>query len=238
MKKAVLITGGAKRLGKICALSLAEEGFEIIIHYNFSKNEAIETKKEIEKYSPCHLIKKDLSKDYENLIVEAKDLNPDLEILINNASIFPEEKILDVNEENFLKTLKLNSFVPLHLSIQWKKYINKGLIINIIDARVHQYDFTHFSYGLSKKVLYEITNHLALSFAPDIRVNGIAPGVFLPPEGKDEKYLQNILKLIPIKRKGEKDEIKKTLKFLIENEYITGQIIYLDGGRHLGKALY
>lgn len=238
MNKAILITGGAKRLGKMMAQSLSEEGFEIVLHYNSSEEEALKTKKEVEKFSKCHLIKKDLSKDYENLVKEAKNLCQNLEILINNASIFPEEKILEVKEENFLKTIKLNSFVPLALSIQWRKEIGKGLIINIIDARVHQYDFTHFTYGLSKKILYEITKHLALSFSPEIRVNGIAPGIFLPPEGKDEKYLENILKLIPIKRKGEKEELKKTLKFLIENEYLTGQIIYLDGGRHLGKTLY
>lgn len=238
MKKGVLITGGAKRLGKMMAISLAEEGYEIVLHYNSSEKEALETKREIEKFSRCHLIKKDLSKEYENLVREAKNLNQNLEILINSASIFPEEKILEVEEENFLNTIKLNSFIPLDLSIQWKREIGKGLIINIIDARVHHYDFTHFSYGLSKKILYEITKHLALQFAPVIRVNGIGPGVFLPPEGKDENYLKNILNLIPIKRKGEREELKKTLKFLIENEYLTGQIIYLDGGRHLGKTLY
>lgn len=238
MKKSVLITGGAKRLGKMMAQSLAEEGYKIILHYNSSEEEALNTKKEIEKVSECNLLKKDLSREYENLIKEAKILSPELEILINNASIFPEEKIIDVNEENFWKVLKLNSYIPLDLSLQWKKEVGRGLIINIIDARVNQYDFTHFSYGLSKKVLYEITKHLALSFAPEIRVNGIAPGVFLPPEGKDENYLKNILNLVPIKRKGEREELKKTLKFLIENQYLTGQIIYLDGGRHLGKALY
>lgn len=238
MKKGVLITGGAKRLGKMMAISLAEERYEIVLHYNSSEKEALETKKEIEKFSTCYLIKKDLSKEYENLVMEAKNLNQNLEILINSASIFPEEKILEVKEENFLNTIKLNSFIPLALSIQWKREIGKGLIINIIDARVHQYDFTHLSYGLSKKILYEITKHLALLFAPQIRVNGIAPGVFLPPEGKDENYLKNILNLVPIKRKGEREELKKTLKFLIENEYLTGEIIYLDGGRHLGKALH
>ncbi len=237
--KTALITGGAKRLGKMISLSLAEEGYNIILHYNSSEKEAIKTKEEIEKLKvSCFLIKKDLRNYSYGLIEEAQNISKKIDILVNNASIFIEEKIFDVSEENFFETIKINSYVPLKLSIEFKEKLKKGLIINIIDARVHQYDFTHFSYGLSKKLLYEITKHLAISFAPDIRVNGIAPGVFLPPKGKDEKYLESIIKLVPLKRKGEKEEMKKTLKFLIENEYLTGQIIYLDGGRHLGKNLY
>lgn len=237
--KTALITGGAKRLGKMISLSLAEEGYNIILHYNSSDKEAIKTKEEIEKLKvSCFLIRKDLKNYSSGLIEEAMVFSKNIDILINNASIFIEEKIFDVTEENYFETIKINSYVPLKLSLEFKEKINKGLIINIIDARVHQYDFTHFSYGLSKKLLYEITKHLAVSFAPDIRVNGIAPGVILPPEGKDEKYLENILKLVPLKRKGEREEMKKALKFLIENEYLTGQIIYLDGGRHLGKNLY
>lgn len=239
MKKGTLITGGAKRLGKIFATSLAKEGYDIVLHYNSSEGEALETKKEIESFDvSCHLLKRDLMQNSDDLIKEAKSLYPNLEILINSASIFPNENILEISEKNFFDVIKLNSYAPLNLSIQWKKEINKGLIINIIDARHKNMDFTHFSYGLSKKLLYEITNHLAFSYAPDIRVNGIAPGVFLPPENKDESYLEKILQLIPLKRKGTEEEIHKALKFLIENEYLTGQIIYLDGGRHLLKGIY
>jgi len=237
--KTALITGGAKRLGKMISLSLAEEGYNIILHYNSSEEEAIKTKEEIEKLNVfCFLIKKDL-KNYSNgLIEEAINYSKEIEILVNNASIFKEEKIEEITENNFFSSIKINSFIPLKLSLEFKEKIGKGNIINIIDARHKQYDFTHFSYGISKKLLFEITKHLVISFAPYIRVNGIAPGVFLPPEGKDEKYIENILKLVPLKRKGEREEIKKALKFLIENEYLTGQIIYLDGGRHLGKNLY
>lgn len=239
MKKGAIVTGSSKRLGKIFAISLAKEGYDLVLHYNSSEYESLKTKKEIETYGViCHLLKRDLFKNSDDLIKESKALCPNLEILINNASIFPNENILEVQEKNFLDVIKLNSFVPLNLSIQWKKEIGKGLIINIIDARHKNMDFTHFSYGISKKLLYEITMHLALSFAPDIRVNAIAPGVFLPPEGKNEKYLEKILKLVPLKRKGTEEEIHKTLKFLIQNEYLTGQVIYLDGGRHLLKGIY
>lgn len=239
MNKSALITGAAKRLGKMIALSLAEEGYEILLHYNSSEEEAINTKKEIEALSvPCKLIKRDLMKSAKDLIKEAREISKGLEVLVNSASIFKKENPMELNEENFFETIKINSFIPLDLSIQWKKEINKGIIINIIDARVHQFDFTHFSYGLSKKILYQITKQLAFFFAPEVRVNGIAPGIFLPPEGEDEKYIENILKLVPIRRKGEKKDLKKALKYLIENDYVTGQIIYVDGGRHLGKNIY
>lgn len=239
MKKGAIVTGGAKRLGKIFAISLAKEGYDLVLHYNSSEDEALKTKKEIETYGVlCHLLKRDLLKSSDDLVKESKSLLPNLEILINNGSVFPKENLLEVQEKNFLDVIKLNSFAPLNLSIQWKKEINKGLIINIIDARHQNMDFTHFSYGLSKKLLYEITKHLSLFFAPDIRVNAIAPGVFLPPEGKDENYLLKILQLVPLKRKGTEEEIHKTLKFLIENEYLTGEVIYLDGGRHLLKGIY
>ncbi len=244
MKKGVLITGGAKRLGKMMATSLGEEGYDILIHYNSSKGEAEKTKEEIEKKGIfVGLIERDLLKNSENFIEEALKIMPNLEILINSASVFEKEKISEVTGEKFFKVLKINSFVPLNLSIQWKEKVGKGIIINIIDARVHKNDFTHFSYGLSKKILYEITKSLALAFAPSIRVCGIAPGVFLPPEGEEEIYLKKILNLVPLERKGEISDLKKTLLFLIENDYLTGEVIYLDGGRHLvglnyGKNLY
>lgn len=239
MKKGAIVTGGAKRLGRYFSTSLAKEGYDVVLHYNSSEDEALKTKKEIEAYGVlCYLLKRDLLKNSNDLIKEAKSLCPNLEILINSASIFPNENILEISEKNFFDVIKLNSYAPLNLSIQWKKEINKGLIINIIDARHQNMDFTHFSYGLSKKLLYEITKHLSLFFAPVIRVNAIAPGVFLPPEGKNENYLEKILKLVPLKRKGTEEEIHNTLKFLIENEYLTGEVIYLDGGRHLLKGIY
>lgn len=229
-----LITGSAKRIGKEIALGLAKEGSNIILHYNQSETDALKTKDEIEKLGvKCWLIKGDLSNGSESIIHEAIDKAKKIDFLINNASIFlPKEfEEATINDLNYI--FSVNSWGPLLLIKEFTKVARRGKIINILDAIISGYNFQRYLYYLSKKMLETITLSLALKLAPNFLVNAIAPGLILPPEGKDFSYLEKLKELVPLKTYGNVNEVVNAVIFLLKSDFITGQIIYVDGGEHL-----
>lgn len=234
--RSALITGAAVRLGKNFAHFLAENGFNIALHYNNSKKEAIELKKKLNDQGiKCNIYKADLSKEKEVKKLFEKVLTDfnDLELLINNASIFIKSTFMETSSSLFDKTFNINFKAPFILSQCFARNVKKGLIINILDAKIRKNSTSYFAYLLSKKLLFFFTKMAAKELAPNIRVNGIAPGVVLPPQGKDEEYLAPIIKKIPLGRKASFEELNNTLLFLINNEYITGEVIFVDGGESL-----
>ena len=235
-KKSALITGGAKRIGKAIALDLAQNGYDIALHYNTSYKEAKKVLKQVEKLGrKCVLFKCDLNKtsDVLKLIKKVKEIFPSLNLLINNASIFKEGKILENELPFFDHHFNINLKAPIFLSRDFARVSKTGYIINILDTNITRKRTKNFAYNLSKKMLYEFTMLAASEFAPNIRVNAIAPGPILPPQGKGMKYLLENAKKVPLKRKGELTNIVQTVNFLLENDYITGQCIFVDGGDHL-----
>lgn len=236
MKKSALITGGAKRIGRALAIYLAENGYDIALHYNTSEKEAQSAKKEITSLGrKCNLYKLNLqnSKDLIPLIKKVKVSFPSLSILINNASIFEEGRFLETDLSLLNEHLDINFKAPFLLSQGFAKYCKKGQIINLLDTNIKRTKSKYLAYNLSKKLLFEFTKMAALELAPNIRVNAIAPGPILPPPGKDIKYLQKKGGIVPLQRNGELKNLVQGIDFLIKNDYVTGQCIFIDGGKHL-----
>ena len=233
--KNIFITGGAKRLGRGIALKLAEQGYNIIIHYNHSKKEAQETQKDIQKLGrecaiyQCDFNDMDLVNEMINQIWKKFKR---IDILINNASIYRKSSI---KEEDFMlkwqEDMNIHIQTPLNLIYKFYKKQKTGQIINIIDSQIKNDTTEYTTYLLSKKMLAIITKLLVKELSPNIRINAIAPGYILKPdEGMDEDFHNKRIKNIPLKRQGSINNIYQSIKFLIENEYITGEIINNSGG--------
>lgn len=231
-----LITGAANRIGRSMAMELAHLGYHILIHYRSSKDAAEELKKEIEQYGQkARLIQFDFMKnpDYEQLFSDLAKENITIEILVNSASDFTNSQLIDEGNELLQREFTSNFEGAYSLTKTFARIFKKGLVVNMLDTKISKDTTTHFDYLLSKKLLAEFTKMAAVELAPHIRVNGICPGLVLPPAGKDEDYLLNLAKDIPLKRIGSLTDIQRTLRFFVESEFVTGQFIYVDGGDHL-----
>lgn len=236
LQKAALVTGGAQRIGAEIVKKLAENGYNIALHYNSSYKNARDIKEEIELMgAKCNLFQCDFNdeKKLTLLIKQVEKVFPELSLLINNASIFIRSKTIDTELDIFNKIFNSNFKAPYILSRDFAKIAKKGNIINIIDTKIAKNDFLYSAYTLSKKILKDLTLMTAKEFAPSIRVNGIAPGVILLPIDKKGDYLKKLAKKVPLKKKGEITDVISALEFLLNNNYITGQIIYVSGGQHL-----
>jgi pteridine reductase len=231
-----LITGAAKRIGRETALTLAEQGVNIVIHFNRADTEARRLAEELQlKGVKAWTIQADFRRpdEYQTVIERAQQTAGGLDILINNASIFPTEMLKDLNWSELSANMEVNAWVPFVLSRDFANRIGRGKIVNLHDSRLKGYDWTHVGYILSKHVLAAMTRMMALEFAPNITVNAVAPGLILPPPGKDESFLQNLVHTVPLQRHGEAQDIADAIAFLVRSDFITGNVIYVDGGRHL-----
>jgi NAD(P)-dependent dehydrogenase (short-subunit alcohol dehydrogenase family) len=239
MKGTALITGSAKRLGYDIAIKLASIGYKIALHCNTSINEAEDLAKKISKVSTCAIFCNNLSNENEllSLIPSVKKKFTDLNLLVNNASVFQKTSITETGIDVFNQNLNINFKAPFFLTRDFAINCKKGQIINMLDAKITHNDTSYASYTLSKKALADLTRISAKELAPNIRVNGIAPGYILAPENEDSNYLKKRSITIPLKRKGEPKEIANAIEFLIENDFITGQFIFVDGGAVLYPTL-
>lgn len=231
-----LITGASKRIGRAIALTLANQGVNIVVHYNHSAEEAEELRHELDRLGvKSWAVKANfaIADEYNTLVDRAVDAAGALNILVNNASIFPPDKISDVTLTALCTNIEVNAWVPFVLSRAFAARIGKGKIVNLLDSRLKGYDWTHVAYMWSKHALAAMTRMIALEFAPNITVNSVAPGLILPPPGKDESYLEKLANTVPLKRHGGPQDIADAALFLLQSEYITGEVIYVDGGRHL-----
>jgi pteridine reductase len=234
--KSALVTGAARRIGRAISLALAREGANVALHYSSSKRESTELAAEIESLGVRSVtLRADLSKPAElvGLINRAREALGTIEILVNNASIFPSDTLETVEIEGLERNLEINAWAPLVLTRSFAAQTERGHVVNLLDSRVLDFDHTHVSYILSKHVLTALTRMCALDLAPGIAVNGIAPGLILPPPGKDEEYVDRLAQTVPLKRRGAPDDIAAAAVFLVTSEFITGETIYVDGGRHL-----
>jgi len=232
---AALVTGGAKRIGRSICIKLAEMGFTIALHYNTSKRDATSLANEIHSMGgQCSLFKCNLFNENEtlSLISKIKKKHKDLNLLINNASIFEKSNIKNITQKSIQKHFSLHLNAPMLLTKEFALQCSKGQIINMLDTNVTKNNTKHLTYLLSKKSLLEFTKHAALELAPKFRVNAIAPGFILTPENKSEGTARSS-KDIPLRKKGRSQNIDLTIQFLIQNTYVTGQVIYVDGGEHL-----
>ncbi len=236
MNKAALVTGAAKRIGKGIALALAGDGFDIGLHYGRSKDEAEQVADEIRQMGvECHLLQADLN-DMDAvmaLVPEMYRLFPHCNVLVNNASIFHRVSFLDTTPEEFDNFFNVHLKGPFFLSQQFASYCPIGNIVNILDTKVTKNIDSFFPYSLSKKALYELTHLSAKALGPEIRVNGVAPGIILPSTESSNEEIARMVQKLPLKRQGEVEDIVSAVRFLVSHPFLTGECIFVDGGEHL-----
>lgn len=231
-----LVTGAARRIGRAIALELASLGYSIALHYHHSKEQAEVSAAEIrQKGVRCELFSCDLSDETQTSNLTAKVFKkfPSLNLLVNSASLFERSEFAVKDLKLFNDHFAINLKAPFILSCDFFRLCKKGQIINLLDANIVKNQTSHVAYLLTKKSLADMTKLAAVAFAPHIRVNGIAPGLILPARGETAESLDRMARKIPLKRKGDILTITQSIKFLIENDYLTGQIIFNDGGEHL-----
>jgi hypothetical protein len=234
--RTALITGAGKRIGHDVAIALADQGANIVVHYRSSADEAGELQGELrERGVKSWLAKANFEKpdEYETLIDRAGRVAGSLDILINSAAIFPPSTLEDVQFQDLIQSLQVNAWAPFALSRAFARAAQRGKIINMLDSRVTGYDWGHVAYILSKRALATLTEMMAVQYAPDITVNGIAPGLILPPPGTDDSYIERLAETVPLKRRGDPGDIAEGIIYLLKSDFVTGQVIYVDGGRHL-----
>lgn len=236
-----LITGGAVRLGRATALALGRSGAHLAIHYNSSGGAADELCAELRSMGvEAVSVQSDLDdpRESEGLFHQAWEALGGLDYLVNNASIFPAGRLEHADlEEDLYPNIRINAWSPFILMRAfWRKVREEeceGSVVNLLDSRLVGGDLAHAPYHLSKAMLAELTTLGALEFAPSLRVNGVAPGAILPPEGQDDEYLEAITSDLPLGRRGYPDDIADAILYLLRAAFVTGQVVFVDGGRHL-----
>lgn len=235
--KTALVTGAAKRIGKAIARVLAQNHVNVIMHYCSSNDKDVDEAL-IDINVPgveTWKFKSDFSNidNVDRLFEKIQSTIGAVDFLINNASVFSPSKLTTLSIQELNHTLAINSIAPFRLSQHMAKQKKDGSIINILDSRVKRYDMNYAAYQLSKNMLYHMTEMMAVEFAPQIRVNGIAPGIILPPVGKDESHIRKLIHRNLFNRSGKLSDITDTVLFLLSNTFITGEVLFIDGGQNL-----
>ncbi len=236
MKGAVLITGGSRRIGKGLAMGLAQEGYAIALHYHTSDKDALASAAEISALGVrCEIFKCDLSRQSSvtSLIPAVLKKIPDVQVLINNASIFERASLTATSTEQFNRILDVNFKAPFLLCREFAKHCKRGSIINILDTKISKYQPVYFAYTLSKKALEQLTYMAAKELGPKIRVNGVAPGLVLPSADRNKRRLEQMAGKIPLKKSGKVQDVVDAVKYLLNAQYVTGQCLFADGGQNI-----
>ena len=240
--QAALVTGAAQRIGRAIALDLARNGWAVAVHYHRSRAAAEAVVAEIEKLGmQSTALDCDLSREaeVENLVPRAVQALGPLTCLVNNASNFEMDKADTATRESWDRHIETNLRAPLVLSQAFARQLPEGAtgnIVNLLDQRVWKLTPYFLSYTVAKSGLWTLTRTLALALAPRIRVNGIGPGPTLPSERQTAEQFRQQQLAVPLKHGPTPEEIAATLRFILATPSMTGQMIALDGGEHLGWA--
>ncbi len=239
--KVAIITGGAVRIGRAMSLALAERGVKLCVHYGSSQVDANNLANEIQKSGgEIVTVQADFAGDAvaaaKTVIDDALDAFGRLDVLVNSAAIFEPGTLQTTTAESWDRHLSINLRVPFFLCQEFavRRSSNKaGHIVNIVDWRAIRPKPGHLAYTISKSGLVTMTKCLAAELAPEIQVNAIAPGAILPPPDEDDAYLERLREQIPLRRTGSPDEIVHSLLYLLESDFVTGEILHVTGGEEL-----
>jgi NAD(P)-dependent dehydrogenase (short-subunit alcohol dehydrogenase family) len=236
-KKIAIVTGAGHRLGRYIALSLAQKGYSILVHYYSSEIKAFETMELLKSMgTQAFACQANLSDPAEILSMwEYVDSLPYmLEVLINSAAVMNRANILAVKTSEFDETISVNLRAPLICSQEAAKRMKEGgAIINISDIGAGKTWMNFPVYSISKSALEVLTKLMAKALAPEIRVNAIAPGLVFPPDNGVLDAWEKMVDRLPIKRPAAIGEITSMINYILDNKYITGQIYEIDGGYSL-----
>ena len=237
--RSALVTGGGVRIGRAIALGLAEAGARVVVHYNSSAGEADEVVEVIRKAGgEAVAIGADLSRheEVERLADEALATFGGLDILVNSASIFPPEPLEGVDRSLWERTIAVNLSAPFFLTQRVGAAMRErggGVIVNMADLAGLQSWEGYTAHSISKAGLVHLTKLSARALAPEVRVAAIAPGTVLPPEELSEEEVRSLAERAPLRRNGSPDDVLQAVLYLVRADFVTGEILVLDGGRML-----
>ncbi|MBI2455786.1 MAG: SDR family oxidoreductase [candidate division NC10 bacterium] len=237
--KIALVTGSAKRVGRAIALALAERGAELVIHYRDSEREAQELLALLKRAGGKPVaVRGDVSvaADVDRIVETAMQAFGRIEILVNNASIFSRTPFENLTEEDWDRFLDVNLKGPFLLcrkigGIMLRQ--GRGKIISLADIAAFKVWAEYIPYSVSKAGLIALTRGLAKALAPAVQVNAVAPGAVLLPEGTTPEERERAVRRVPLDRLGAPEDIARAVVYLIENDFITGEVLRVDGGQHL-----
>jgi len=239
--KSALVTGGAKRIGRALCLALAGQGTNVVVHYGRSHEEADHTATAIrDKGVEAAILQADLGNpaEAEGLLARAIEAVGPIDLVVCNASCYPTDRLMDFTPEQLAVNVQVNAMAPLQLARAFAAQGREGAIVNFVDARMADRDPRHTSYLLSKRMLLSITRMLALELAPAVRVNAVAPGLVLPPEGMAPDAFDRLAHTNPLHRVGSAAAVVDAVMYLLRADFVTGQVIYVDGGRRMKGSMY
>lgn len=233
-----LVTGGGHRVGGAISRALAEAGANVFIHYGRSAEAAESLADELRALGVLVAVGSANLSDPETapgLIASAEDALGPVSILVNSASGFPLDTLADVTLDSFRATMALSLESPVMLMQEMAKRCEgrKGAIVNVTDVKTLTPYRKHFSYTVAKGAMDTATRAAAVALAPHIRVNAVALGVILPPPGEADEYVQALAANLPLARPGGVEPVAAAVRHLIENDFVTGEVIRIDGGAHL-----
>lgn len=238
--KVALITGAAKRVGRTIALKLAREGFDVAFTYRGSQPEARDLEEEVKIIKrQCLSIQSDFANPQraaEEVFTSFSQNFSRLDALVNNASLYQESSLQQATDEQIHNLFAIHFHTPFLLARRFEALLrqSRGHIVNMIDLLAERPWPQYLAYCASKAALGSLTRGLARALAPDVTVNGIAPGVVEWPEDYPQDEREKYLKRVPLARAGTPDDVANLVHFLVtDGSYITGQIIPLDGGRSI-----
>jgi NAD(P)-dependent dehydrogenase (short-subunit alcohol dehydrogenase family) len=242
MPRAALVTGAGRRIGRAIALMLGAEGWAVAVHYHRSRAEAEAVVGEITAAGGrAAAIAADLTDEaaVKTLVPRAVAALGPLGCLVNNASVFENDLALSATRGSWDRHLDTNLRAPFVLMQEFARQLPAdaaGAVVNMLDERVWSLTPYFISYTVSKAALWALTQSMALALAPRIRVNGIGPGPTLPSPRQSEEQFRRQSEAMPLRRGTSPDEIAAAVRFILAAPAMTGQMIALDGGQHLGWA--
>ncbi len=252
--RSALVTGAGRRIGRAIARDLAAHGWDVAVHYHGARDEAHQLVAEIEAAGRRAIaLQADLANESEaaGLVARAAEQLGPLALLVNNAAIFERDEPLSADAASWQRHIAINLRAPLVLTQGFlgqlpaapadgalpQGALPEGAdanVINLIDQRVLNPTPHYTSYTISKAGLWALTRHLALALAPRVRVNAIGPGITLPPPRANQQRIEAMRAAMPLRRGAEVDEVCACIRFILATPSLTGQLIALDGGQHLG----
>jgi pteridine reductase len=233
-----LVTGGAVRVGRAISSALAEDGYRLIVHYNSSSGPADEVVDEVRSAGgEAVAIGADLADAdaVRRLAKEAAAAFGGIDVLVNNASVFPAERLEETDEALWDHTIAVNLRAPFflirHLAATLRE--RRGVVINMADLAGIQTWAAYAAHGISKAGVIHLTRVAARSRAPEVRVNGIAPGTVRPPESMSDDEIRRLAERAPLKKNGSPEDVVRALRYLLQADFVTGETLVVDGGRLL-----